>query len=59
MYRNTDDDTWTLVGEPYEADAQRITKFNRLLCIIEGGEGDDYRVNPSYRSLILGLSPRP
>lgn len=59
MYRNIDDDTWTLVGKPYESDARRITKFNRLLCIIDGGAGDEYRANPSYRALILGLEPRP
>ena len=59
MYRNPGDKTWTLVGQPHEADARRLTKFNRLLCIIEGGEGEDYRKNQTYRRLMLGDSPKP
>ena len=59
MYRNREDHTWTLIGKPYESDARRITKFERLLCIIDGGEGEDYRDSPSYRGLMLGLPPKP
>lgn len=57
MYRNRDDQTWALIGKPYESDARRITKVDRLLCIIDGGEGDDYRDNPSYRSLMGDGAP--
>lgn len=59
MYRNREDNTWSLIGKPYETDARRITKYDRLLCIIDGGEGDDYNQNPSYRGLMLSLPPRP
>jgi len=59
MYRNPGAKTWTLVGKPYEADARRLTKFDRLLCIIEGGEGEGYRKNPAYRDLMLGQPPKP
>lgn len=52
LYRNREDRSWSLVGKPYEEDARRITGFDNLLCLIDSGEGEEYRENPYYRRLL-------